>query len=282
MNVGIVGLGLIGGSFARIIKANGHKVLAYDINESAYLEAKLMEAVDDRLTDENISESDIILVCVYPKAAAEFIKSKSRLFKKSSFVIDAAGVKANICGEIVPLAKEYGYKFMGGHPMAGTQFSGFGHSRATLYKDASMILVNSCGLDIKELEFIKSFFISLGFGDVTFTSAEEHDRIIAYTSQLAHVVSNAYVKSPAAKVHKGFSAGSYKDLTRVARLNEHMWCELFLENRENLVSEIDTLIENLQKYRKAIDENDAEELTALLREGRECKEKAEKSRQLDK
>ena len=114
-----------------------------------------------------------------------------------------------------------------------------------------------------------------GFGSFTLSTAENHDRMIAYTSQLAHVVSNAYVKSPTAQEHKGFSAGSYKDLTRVARLNAPMWTELFLDNADNLSREVGTIIENLQAYKDAIDAHDAEKLQALLAEGDRLKREAE-------
>ena len=150
--------------------------------------------------------------------------------------------------------------------MAGTQYSGFSHSKPTLFKGASMIMCpGNTPLDVTENT--KQFFISLGFGSVVFCTPEFHDSQIAFTSQLAHVVSNAYIKSPAAQEHKGFSAGSYKDLTRVARLNPSMWAELFLENRENICREIDTIVDELKKYSDAIKANDKDELEKLLADG---------------
>lgn len=278
MTIGIVGLGLIGGSLAKAVasKNGGSIVLGYDISESVCLEAELFGAINGRLTDENLSECDIVLIAVYPAAVIDYIKRNKLVFKKDSFVIDCAGIKRAVCSEAEKTASENGFYFLGGHPMAGTQFSGFRHSRGSLFKNASMILCAGSDIDIVSREQIKKFFISLEFGEVVFTSPEEHDRIIAYTSQLAHIVSNAYIKSPAAEEHKGFSAGSYKDLTRVARLNENMWTELFLYNGDNLVKEIDCLIENLSEYRNALAENDREKLYALLKDGRERKEKVER------
>ena len=155
--------------------------------------------------------------------------------------------------------------------MAGTQFSGIKYAKETLFKNAPMVLVMERE-DSALLAKVKELLAPAQFGKISVTSAEEHDAIIAFTSQLAHVVSNAYVKSPTARVHKGFSAGSYKDLTRVAWLNEHMWTELFMENREPLLFEIDEIIKSLSEYRDAISDGDADRLRALLRDGRIAKE----------
>ena len=160
--------------------------------------------------------------------------------------------------------------------MAGTQYSGFKNSRATLFSGAPMVVVPPEGCDEETLSRLRELLTPVGFGSLTVSTAEEHDRIIAFTSQLAHVVSNAYVKSPNAQVHKGFSAGSYRDLTRVAWLNEHMWTELFLENGDYLCEEIDGIIEALSAYRDALSQNDADRLLALLREGRLAKERVDR------
>ncbi len=267
MNVGVVGLGLIGGSFAKTMKEKvGITVYGYDINESSYLAAKMTHAVDERLTADTIGLCDIIIVCLYPSAAVDYIKENAHLVKKGAVVTDTCGTKRYICESIAPIAEENGFYFIGGHPMAGTQFSGFAHSKSTLFKGASMIM---CPLNtpLDVTENTKQFFISLGFGSVVFCTPEFHDSQIAFTSQLAHVVSNAYIKSPAAQEHKGFSAGSYKDLTRVARLNPSMWAELFLENRENICREIDMIVNELKKYSDAIKANDKDELEKLLADG---------------
>ena len=267
MNVGVVGLGLIGGSFAKTIKEKGDiTVYGYDINESSYLAAVMTHAIDGRLTDEVIQSCDIIIVCLYPSATVDFLKEKAHLIKKGAVVIDTCGTKRYVCESLVPLSEEHGFSFIGGHPMAGTQFSGFAHSKSTLFKGASMIMC-PCNTSLDTTEQTKLFFLSLGFGSVVFCTPEFHDSQIAFTSQLAHVVSNAYIKSPAAQEHKGFSAGSYKDLTRVARLNPAMWAELFLENSENICREIDTIVDELKKYSDAIKANNKDELEKLLADG---------------
>ena len=269
MKIGITGLGLIGGSMAKAIKeTKEHTVYGYDTDESTLLAAELTDAIDGMLSEENLSECDVVIVSLYPEATIDYIIKNADKFKKDCIVFDCCGVKRAVCDKINPVAKEHGFTFIGGHPMAGTQFWGFGSSRASLFKGASMILT-PCGIsDIAVLDKAKHFFLSLGFSEITFSSPEEHDRIIAYTSQLAHVVSSAYVKSPSAEVRKGFSAGSYKDMTRVAKLNEEMWTELFLENKDNLAFEIDTLIKNLQQYKTALENADSEKLSSLLAEGK--------------
>ncbi len=275
MNIGIVGLGLIGGSMAKAIKEfTEHTVLGYDINESTLLAAALVNAIDGTLDNDALDSCDIVIVSLYHKATVDYIKENANKFKKGGVVIDCTGVKRSICDILNPVAKKNGFTFIGGHPMAGTQFWGFDYSRSSLFKGASMILAPHKIEDIALLENIKKFFCSIGFGEVKFTTPEEHDRIIAYTSQLAHIVSNAYVKSPTALNRKGFSAGSYKDMTRVAKLNEEMWTELFLQNSDNLADEIDLLVKNLQEYSDTLRNGEKDKLQSLLKDGRETKKQA--------
>lgn len=275
MTAAIVGLGLIGGSLAKAYKQSGHRVLALDTDETTLGFAKMSKAVDGKLTDENIGECDLILIAVYPQAAIDFIKEKAPLISKSTVVIDCCGTKRKICEEGFVLAEKYGFDFVGGHPMAGTHNSGFKYARANLFSGAPMVIVPRIHDDMAYLEKIKALLEPAGFGSFSATTADRHDEIIAFTSQLAHVVSNAYVKSPTAAVHKGFSAGSYKDLTRVAWLNPNMWAELFLENSGRLLFEIDTIIESLTQYRNAISENDKDALIKLLDDGRKRKEEVD-------
>ncbi len=273
MTVGVVGLGLIGGSLAKAIKYNtDNTVIGYDIDENVILKAKLLGAIDDEMTEQKIPECDIIITGLYPEATKKYITENAKKFKKGAIVLDTCGVKTYVCEDMYRIAKENGFTFVGAHPMAGLHLSGFENSKVTMFSNASMLLVPSPNTGINELDTVRKLFSKIGFTNIQNTTPEEHDRIIAFTSQLAHVVSNAYVKSPSAKLHKGFSAGSYRDLTRVAKLNEVMWTELFLENRENLAFEVDTIIENLKQYSKALKENDAGTLEKLLRDGRICKE----------
>jgi len=272
MTVGICGLGLIGGSMAKAYKADGHTVLGFDAHEPTLGYCALAGITDGVLNEETIPSCDLIFVALYPQVAVEYLKKIAPIIDAHTVVIDLCGTKKQICDCGFALAKEYGFTFVGGHPMAGTQYSGIKYAKATLFKGAPMVLVPPIYDDIAFLDRIRTLLSPAGFGKFSVTDAESHDRVIAFTSQLAHVVSNAYVKSPSAKEHKGFSAGSYKDMTRVAWLNEQMWCELFLENRDPLLFELDTIIASLQEYRDAISEGDANTLRSLLRDGRIAKE----------
>ena len=273
MKIGIIGLGLIGGSMAKAIRLNtDHYVLGMDIDKSIVTKAKIIEAINEELTEKNIGECDMIISALYPDATVETVKNYAHLTKKGAYLIDCGGVKEKVCDSIPQIAKENGFIFVGGHPMAGIEKIGFKYSNADIFKEASMILTPDDSVKIEDLANIKIFFLSIGFGKITVKSAKEHDKIIAYTSQLAHVLSNAYVKSETAQEHRGLSAGSFKDLTRVAYLNETMWTELFLENKNNLISEIDTLIKNLGEYKTALEDDNADRLKELLKNGRELKE----------
>ena len=271
MEIGIVGLGLIGGSLAKAISQNtDHTVYGTDLSEQVVRKAVLVDAIEQPLTDELLPQCDIVIVALYPQATIDYVKEHAHLFRKESIVVDCGGIKKLVCDTLIPLAEDHGFLFVGGHPMAGLEHSGFTYAKKSLFNNASMIFTPTKG-PIESMEKLKELFTSIGFTNIEISTAEEHDRKIAFTSQLAHVVSNAYIKSPTALEHSGFSAGSYKDLTRVAKLNEVMWTELFLENADNLAAEIDTLIGNLQQYSTAIRERDAETLCALLKDGREKK-----------
>ncbi len=276
MNVGIAGLGLIGGSLAKAYKLGGMaSVLGYDTGDGIIGIAQIAGAIDGELTQENIGSCDLILIALYPEAAIEYLERVAPFISPKAFVIDCCGTKRAVCSRGFELAKEHGFTFAGGHPMAGTQFSGFKNSKATLFKGAPMIIVPPAYDDMALFEKISELLEPAGFGHITISTPEKHDEMIAFTSQLAHLVSNAYIKSPTAQNHKGFSAGSYKDLTRVARLNEEMWTQLFLENRDKLMHELDFLLASLAQYRSALENSDSAGLCELLAEGRKCKEAAE-------
>ena len=275
MTVGIVGLGLIGGSFAKAYAEAGETVLAFDADQSVLDFAVMSGAVTETLTKENLSRCDLILIAVYPAAAVAWLESMASHIEKHTVVIDCCGTKRAICEACFPLAAEHGITFLGGHPMAGNHNSGFKYARGNLFHNAPMVIVPPNFDDICLLDRVKELLSPVGFGRFSVTTADEHDEMIAFTSQLAHVVSNAYVKSPSSREHAGFSAGSYKDLTRVAWLNPDMWAELFLENKENMLFELDTIIENLIEYRKAIQQEDFTSLRQLLEDGRRIKEEVD-------
>ena len=272
MTVGILGLGLIGGSLARAYAVAGHTVYAADKDETILSFAQLAGAADAPLTPESIPECDLILLAIYPEGCAQWLAENARHISRNTLVIDCCGVKERVCDACFPLAETYGFTFLGGHPMAGTQFSGFKYSRANLFEGAPMVLVPPRFDDMELLERAKNALAPCGFCSFSVTTAAEHDRMIAFTSQMPHIVSNAFIKSPTAASHRGFSAGSYKDLTRVAWLNPQMWAELFLENRKHVLTELDTLLTSLTAYRDAVAAEDRDTLIALLDEGKKRKE----------
>lgn len=267
--VGIISLGLMGGSFAKAFAAAGVEVYGRDISEDV-LEMAEIETIKGELTDEIVPTCELIVLAGYPKVAISELKRIAPLVSPGAIVMDTGGVKKVICDACFPVAENYPFTFVGCHPMAGTQYSGFAHARANMFHGAPLVIVPPKMDDFERLDLLermKQLLAPLGFATFTLTTAERHDEIIAFTSQLAHVVSNAYVKSPEAKVHKGFSAGSYKDLTRVARLNPDMWTELFLEDADNLSREIGCLIGHLQEYKDVIDARDSKHLRELLADG---------------
>ncbi len=272
MNVGIVGLGLIGGSMAKSVKNRTlHTVFGIDTDAETMTLARLSGAIDAPLTDEALSGCDIVLLAIRPEAAVGWVREKAAAIPKQAIVVDLCGIKRTVCERIAPIACEHGFSYIGGHPMAGRERSGFVSSTEDLFAGAYMILTPNERTDMALLETIKHFFVDIGFAGLTFSTPEEHDRIIAYTSQLAHITSSAYVKSPEALLRRGFSAGSYRDMTRVARLDEAMWTELFLGNADYLTTQLEILIGNLNEYLAALKERDEAKLCALLREGREKK-----------
>lgn len=275
MTVGIIGLGLIGGSMARAYKAKDNTVLGSDINNVVLSWAKLDNIVDDDLTPENIGNCDLILIAITPHSAGEWLSNNAQYISKDALVIDLCGTKRYICSVGFAAAEKYGFVFVGGHPMAGSHLGGIKNSREDLFKDETMVIVPPCRDDIALYDRVKKALAPAEFARVTYTTAEEHDAMIAYTSQLAHVVSNAFVKSPRAQHHIGISAGSYRDLTRVAQLDENMWTELFIENRENLSSELELIINSLKEYKDAIDTENSEELYSLLHDGCVAKKNAD-------
>lgn len=275
MLVGVVGLGLIGGSFAKAYSKAGHSVLAYDINESVLQYAVMNDMAEGELTKENLKDCDLILLCTYPGAAIEYLQKNGEFIGTKPVVIDCCGTKRIIVEPGMEIAKKYGFTYVGGHPMAGTQYSGIKYSKENMYVGAPMVIVPPRYDDIELLDKVKKLLLPAGLGKITVTTAEKHDEMIAYTSQMAHIVSNAYIKSPTVREHKGMSAGSYKDMTRVAWLSPEMWTELCMDNRDNLLKEMDILLDNLEKYKIALEKGDSEMLKRLFEEGKRMKEEVD-------
>ena len=275
MNVGILGLGLIGGSLARAYSKAGHRVFAADCDESILCFAQLSGVTAGNLSNDTISQCQLIFLAIYSDDCIKWLESHGQYIDSKAIVIDCCGIKKILCDRCFAIANQYGFTFVGGHPMAGSHFSGFKYSRSNLFQGAPMVLVPPRFDDMELLQTIKDILAPCCFGSFSVTTAEKHDEMIAFTSQMPHIISNAFIKSPTAVSHKGFSAGSYKDLTRVAWLNPQMWAELIMGNKANILQELDCYIDNLQSYRDAIKCDDCEQLITLLDEGRKRKEEVD-------
>ncbi len=274
-SVGVIGLGLIGGSMARAVSSRtDHAVYGMDADEAvvnrAISDGVLAGKIEDRFAD-----IDLLIVALYPTDVVDIILETAPKLSKGCIVVDCTGIKKAVCSKLSEELAKKGIRFVGGHPMAGKEVSGYANSCDDLFEGASMILCRDGFTDEDALKVAAEFFKKLGFKGIMITTAEEHDSVIAYTSQLAHVVSSSYIKSPTLDKRYGFSAGSFKDMTRVAKLNEEMWADLFLANDEALVSEIDNLVIHLMEYSNAIDTHDRDKLVSLLRDGRIKKENDE-------
>lgn len=277
LHIGIIGLGIIGGSLAKALKKHTeHSVYGYDINAETIRLAQSEGAIDSSMSQADLALCDLVFLGLYPRQAVEFVENNIRNLKPGCILMDLCGVKQFLQDKLSGLCSQHHVYYLGGHPMAGKEHWGFSSSDADLFRGASMIVTPDAGFPAEHLDLLSDLFSGIGFGCMTVTTPQDHDRIIAFTSQLAHVVSSAYIKSPTAQKHMGFSAGSYKDLTRVAKLNAQMWTELFLENQTCLIDEIDTIIGHLQEYRDAIAVQDEQRLYQLLDEGRKIKEALDK------
>lgn len=269
MKVGIVGLGLIGGSLALATrkKRPEDRIFVCDTSEDALSRAELLGITDGMLDRHSLAEIDLLLLALYPAACVAWLRENAEWIPRSAIVLDCAGIKREICAVGAELSEKHGFRFVGGHPMAGREVWGISAASPVLFSGASMILTPPRGVDIETLVTLKSWFLGIGFGTVTVRTPEDHDRIIAYTSQLAHILSSAYVQSPTAAEHRGLSAGSFRDMTRVAAINAEMWSEIFLSNSDYLLAELDRLIGGLSAFRDTIAAEDGESLTEMLRDG---------------
>ena len=272
MNIAVIGMGIIGGSFCKALKKyTSHYVIGINRTQSTLKEAFDCGAIDEMGDETSLAKADIIIMAVYPKAAIDYIENYGKYIKKGCIVTDSSGIKAEICPQMTELAEKYGFEFVGSHPMAGKETNGFSSSDSELYKGASYIIV-PCSSNEKSVETLKNLALEIGFGGIKITTPEEHDKMIAFTSQLPHVLACSYVLSPCCINHKGFSAGSYHDVSRVANINSKLWSELFLENKEPLIAELDLLIENINKITDAIKKEDKETLINLLEKAHKTKE----------
>lgn len=272
MNIAVIGMGIIGGSFCKALKKyTDHYVIGINRTQATLQEAYDCGAIDEMGDEKSLGKADVVIMAVYPQAAIDYIEKNGKYIKKGCIVTDSSGIKAEICPQMTALAKKYDFEFVGSHPMAGKEINGFGASDSELYRGASYIVV-PCEASDKAVKTLCDLALEINFGGIKLSTPEEHDKMIAFTSQLPHVLACSYVLSPCCINHKGFSAGSYHDVSRVANINAKLWSELFLENKEPLISELDLLIENINKITDAIKREDKAGIEALLEKAHQTKE----------
>lgn len=267
MNITVVGLGLIGGSIARRLRGfHNCTVNAVDINEISLHLAKSDGVITEGYTDgkDAISDSDLIILCLYPQKNIDFIKQNLSYIKEGAVITDVSGIKQYVIDEIQAILPD-SVDFVGAHPMAGREVGGYQSSTDTLFNKASFIITPTERNKPENIALIRELAEHIGCKNIVTTSPSEHDEIIAYTSQLMHVVAVALCDNPMIERSTFFSAGSLRDCTRVAVINEVMWSELFLENKHALKNRITEMKNSLQKVADALDNNDREGLEEIMR-----------------
>ena len=272
MNILVVGLGRIGGSICKALKKyTYHTVTGCDINHDIE-ENALRDIAIDNIFDGNYNDFDLIVISLFPETAEKFFSENAGKFNKKTLITDVCGIKGDFSERMKSIAEKNNLRYLGIHPMAGKEFGGYSNSTPDLFVKANFIIAPFDDSDNDDIETLRKLSSEIGAGKIVLTSPENHDKMIAYTSQLAHIVSSAYVKSPELNLECGFSGGSFQDMTRIATMNEKMWTDLFMQNSDNLQFELDTLIENLLKYRSALQNHDSETMKSLIAEGRKLKE----------
>lgn len=272
MNIVIVGLGIIGGSLAKAFaKYTNHHIIGINRSEITVQQALNDGAIHEIGKLDSLGKADVVYMCTYPEHIVSFVENNAGYFRKNCIITDVCGIKKNICGRLTDICEKNGLQYVGSHPMAGKEQSSYAASEAELFQNASYIIV-PCKAKEYSVQALASLAKEIGFSTIRITTPAEHDRMIAFTSQLPHVLACAYVMSPCCKNHKGFSAGSYRDVSRVANINETLWTDLFLSNQEPLSEEISILIQNLTAIKNAVDGNKAEELKELLKQSRLVKQ----------
>lgn len=262
MEICVAGLGIIGGSLCLALKRAGYFVAGWNRSQKHINYALENDIIDETATD--FKKYDAVFVALPPKAAVKFINENE--FKDGAVVADICGVKGYLEKEIYK--KPRNFRYLGTHPMAGKEVSGVENACADLFDGACIIIVNNQNSDIYAVQLITELAAEMGFKKIIECSSDEHDRKIAYTSQLAHIVSNAYVKNEEIKGCLGFTGGSFQDMTRIAGVDENVWTELYLLNKKNLSLQIASLISSLEDIKSALDDGDEEELKRVLKDGR--------------
>jgi len=264
--IAVIGLGIIGGSICGALTKAGYQVDGFGRGRASIEYALKAGYIQNK--GKNLADYDVVFIAVPPQPTIEYLDKGT--FKDGALVADICGVKEMI--ENTVYAKKRNYRYVGLHPMAGKETSGIASASADLFQKANLIITIAAQTNVADVAEIKTYAKAMGFGKIVECSAAEHDKKIALTSQLAHIVSNAYVKSPQVKGYEGFTGGSFQDMTRIAGVDETVWTPLYACNRENIVAELSGLIDNLAVYLDALKTCDDEKLAQALKEGRLIRE----------
>ncbi len=256
LKVAVVGMGLIGGSFYKAALRAGYETVGLHHGDT-----------------EGLSTADVIMVCLPPETIVPWVAANSMRFNCGTAVVDIAGTKTDIVRGMAAVNR-HGWTFVGGHPMAGKEVSGYENSTADLFLGKSMVLTPEAGewgATNGDRSLLERFFTSLGFSRVVVTSPERHDELIAFTSQLGHVIASAYVQDERVADAVGFSAGSYANMSRIATVDPATWTALYLSDRDALLRVLDGFIGRLADFRSALDRRDADAIARFIATGAAAK-----------
>lgn len=276
MIITVVGLGVIGGSFVKALKGKGYDVYGIDKDINTLTMAKQEGYIIEGYTEgkQIVEKSDLVMICLYPSLVLDFIKSYK--FKKGCIVSDAVGIKSYFLNEALSIIDK-DVEYVSGHPMAGREKKGFAYASKEVFKNANYIIIEHFLNKKESISFMNDFVSQLGFKSVKIMSPYDHDEIISFTSQLPHVLAVALMNSDNQKYDTGKYIGdSFRDLTRIANINEDLWCELFLNNKEYLLKSLGQFEEQFELLKKSIENSDEKALKSMFRKSSKRRENLEK------
>lgn len=266
-NILIVGLGLMGGSYAKALKRIGYHLMAIDSSNEAIqfaLENKIIDEGSDFPEPELIKKADVIIFALYPHVFSEWIKNNQNYFKSNIKITDVTGVKSSIVYEIQEILRD-DVEFISAHPMAGREVYGVQNSDDKMFHGANYIVVPTPKNTVEAIEWCKDLGRLLGFNRISVLTPEEHDEMIGFVSQLTHVIAVALMDCSDNSHLVDYTGDSFRDLTRIANINDKMWSELFLMNKKPLLDQMDKFIKEMQTLREMLSQNDKESLCEKMR-----------------
>lgn len=276
LNYLVVGLGLMGGSVAKALSLKGYQVYAYDTNLSSIEFGYQNGIIKNNIVSEGlIKNADVIILGLYPSIIVSWIKEHKHLFKKNVLITDLTGIKGNIVPSIQNELRRIG-EFISLHPMCGKETSGVQYSNTEMFKQANLIIVPTENNTQKSIDFARDFGENLEFNNIEILSIKEHDKMISFLSQLPHVIAVALMNSHESDSLVRYTGDSFRDLTRIAKINPYLWSELFIMNKDNLINDIDQFINMMELLKVAISNEDTSTLHELFTESKKRRENFDK------